>query len=38
MAAVTQVGRKVTVSGSSGSTITLYDLQGRADALAAAGA
>jgi hypothetical protein len=38
MAAVTQVGRKVTVSSSSGSTITLYDLQGRADALAAAGA
>jgi 4-amino-4-deoxy-L-arabinose transferase-like glycosyltransferase len=33
MAAVTQVGRRVTVS----STVTLYDLQGRADALAAAG-
>jgi hypothetical protein len=34
MAAVTQVGKKVTVS----STVTLYDLQGQADALLAAGA
>jgi 4-amino-4-deoxy-L-arabinose transferase-like glycosyltransferase len=36
MAAVAQVGRKVTVTSGS-STITLYDLSGRADALAAAG-
>jgi 4-amino-4-deoxy-L-arabinose transferase-like glycosyltransferase len=35
MAAVEQVGRKVTIT-SGGSTITLYDLGGRADALAAA--
>jgi hypothetical protein len=34
MAAVEQVGRKVTVSTGS-STITLYDLSGKADALAA---
>ncbi len=34
MAAVEQVGTKVTVSTSSGST-TLYDLSGKADALAA---
>jgi 4-amino-4-deoxy-L-arabinose transferase-like glycosyltransferase len=34
MAAVMQVGKKVTVS----STVTLYDLQGQADALLAAGA
>jgi 4-amino-4-deoxy-L-arabinose transferase-like glycosyltransferase len=34
MAAVEQVGKKVTVSSSSGST-TLYDLSGKADALAA---
>jgi 4-amino-4-deoxy-L-arabinose transferase-like glycosyltransferase len=36
MAAVAQVGRKVTISTGS-STTTLYDLSGRADALAAAG-
>ncbi len=36
MAAVAQVGRKVTVTSGS-STTTLYDLVGRADALAAAG-
>ena len=36
MAAVAQVGRKVTVTSGS-STTTLYDLSGRADALAAAG-
>jgi 4-amino-4-deoxy-L-arabinose transferase-like glycosyltransferase len=36
MAAVAQVGRKVTITSGS-STITLYDLSGRADALAAAG-
>ena len=36
MAAVTQVGRKVTITSGS-STITLYDLSGQADALAAAG-
>jgi 4-amino-4-deoxy-L-arabinose transferase-like glycosyltransferase len=36
MAAVAQVGRKVTITTSSGTT-TLYDLSGRADALAAAG-
>jgi 4-amino-4-deoxy-L-arabinose transferase-like glycosyltransferase len=36
MAAVTQVGRKVTITSGS-STITLYDLSGHADALAAAG-
>jgi hypothetical protein len=34
MAAVEQVGKKVTVSSGS-STITLYDLSGKADALAA---
>jgi hypothetical protein len=34
MAAVEQVGRKVTITSGS-STITLYDLSGRADALAA---
>ena len=36
MAAVEQVGKKVTVSTGS-STITLYDLSGTADALAALG-
>jgi 4-amino-4-deoxy-L-arabinose transferase-like glycosyltransferase len=36
MAAVAKVGRKVTVASGS-STTTLYDLSGRADALAAAG-
>jgi 4-amino-4-deoxy-L-arabinose transferase-like glycosyltransferase len=36
MAAVAQVGRKVTITSGS-STTTLYDLSGRADALAAAG-
>jgi 4-amino-4-deoxy-L-arabinose transferase-like glycosyltransferase len=36
MAAVEKVGRKVTVKSGS-TTITLYDLSGRADALAAAG-
>jgi hypothetical protein len=40
MAAVMQVGREVSVPSNSstgtGSTITLYDLTGRADALAAA--
>jgi hypothetical protein len=36
MAAVEKVGKKVTVK-SAGTTITLYDLSGRADALAAAG-
>jgi 4-amino-4-deoxy-L-arabinose transferase-like glycosyltransferase len=36
MAAVEKVGRKVTVTSGS-TTITLYDLSGRADALAAAG-
>ncbi len=36
MAAVEQVGKKVTVSAGS-STITLYDLSGKADALAALG-
>jgi 4-amino-4-deoxy-L-arabinose transferase-like glycosyltransferase len=36
MAAVAQVGRKVTITSDS-STTTLYDLSGRADALAAAG-
>jgi 4-amino-4-deoxy-L-arabinose transferase-like glycosyltransferase len=36
MAAVAQVGRKVTVTSGSSTTI-LYDLSGRADALAAAG-
>jgi 4-amino-4-deoxy-L-arabinose transferase-like glycosyltransferase len=36
MAAVEQVGRKVTITTGS-STTTLYDLSGRADALAAAG-
>jgi hypothetical protein len=36
MAAVEQVGRKVTITSGS-STITLYDLSGQADALAAAG-
>jgi 4-amino-4-deoxy-L-arabinose transferase-like glycosyltransferase len=36
MAAVAKVGRKVTISTSSGSTITLYDLSGQANALAAA--
>jgi 4-amino-4-deoxy-L-arabinose transferase-like glycosyltransferase len=36
MAAVAQVGRKVTITSGS-STITLYDLSGQADALAAAG-
>jgi 4-amino-4-deoxy-L-arabinose transferase-like glycosyltransferase len=36
MAAVAQVGRKVTIASGS-STTTLYDLSGRADALAAAG-
>jgi hypothetical protein len=36
MAAIAQVGRKVTITTSSGTT-TLYDLSGRADALAAAG-
>jgi 4-amino-4-deoxy-L-arabinose transferase-like glycosyltransferase len=36
MAAVAQVGRKVTITAGS-STTTLYDLSGRADALAAAG-
>jgi len=40
MAAVTQVGREVSVPSNSStgtsSTITLYDLSGRADALAAA--
>jgi hypothetical protein len=35
MAAIEQVGRKVTVTSAS-TTITLYDLSGRADALAAA--
>jgi 4-amino-4-deoxy-L-arabinose transferase-like glycosyltransferase len=35
MAAVEQVGTPVTVSTSSGSTITLYDLSGKSDALAA---
>jgi 4-amino-4-deoxy-L-arabinose transferase-like glycosyltransferase len=35
MSAVEQVGTAVTVSTSSGSTITLYDLSGKADALAA---
>jgi hypothetical protein len=34
MAAVEQVGRKVTITSGS-STITLYDLSGKADALAA---
>jgi hypothetical protein len=34
MAAVEQVGRKVTVTTSSGSTVTLYDLSGKASALA----
>ena len=37
MAAVAKVGRKVTITSGS-STTTLYDLSGRADALAAAGA
>jgi hypothetical protein len=37
MAAVAEVGRKVTITSGS-STTTLYDLSGRADALAAAGA
>jgi 4-amino-4-deoxy-L-arabinose transferase-like glycosyltransferase len=37
MAAVERVGNKVSVSGgTSGATVTLYDLSGRADALAAA--
>jgi hypothetical protein len=36
MAAVEKVGRKVTVTSGS-TTVTLYDLSGRADALAAAG-
>jgi 4-amino-4-deoxy-L-arabinose transferase-like glycosyltransferase len=36
MAAVAEVGRKVTITSGS-STTTLYDLSGRADALAAAG-
>jgi hypothetical protein len=36
MAAVAEVGRKVTITSAS-STTTLYDLSGRADALAAAG-
>ena len=36
MAAVAKVGRKVTITSGS-STTTLYDLSGRADALAAAG-
>jgi 4-amino-4-deoxy-L-arabinose transferase-like glycosyltransferase len=36
MAAVVEVGRKVTITSGS-STTTLYDLSGRADALAAAG-
>ena len=36
MAAVAEVGRKVTNTSAS-STTTLYDLSGRADALAAAG-
>jgi 4-amino-4-deoxy-L-arabinose transferase-like glycosyltransferase len=37
MAAVEQVGTKVTVTDSSGSSTTLYDLSGKADALAALG-